>query len=51
MILDKYSLDIFADGGKVCLTSLFFSPHALQRFRLIGKQFAAGGLVWHLGNE
>ena len=51
IILDKYSIDIFADGGKVCLTSLIYSPHSLQRFRLIGKQFAAGGMVWHLGNS
>ena len=51
IILDKYSIEILADGGRVSMTSLLFSPHPLQRFRIIGKQFAAGGKIWSLGKH
>lgn len=48
IILDKYSIEIIADRGKVALTSIFFAMNDLQRFRIIGKQFAASGDIWIL---
>jgi fructan beta-fructosidase len=51
IILDKYSIEILADGGKVCLSSVFFSPNPLQRFRILGKLFSASGKVWALKNK
>lgn len=51
ILLDKYSIEILADGGRVSMSSLFFSLHPLQRFRIIGKQFAAGGKIWSLGKN
>ncbi|MEO5583630.1 MAG: GH32 C-terminal domain-containing protein, partial [Saprospiraceae bacterium] len=50
IFLDAYSMELFADGGRVWLTSLFFSPHPLQRFRILGKLFSASGTVWSLKN-
>jgi sucrose-6-phosphate hydrolase SacC (GH32 family) len=51
IVLGKYSIEILADGGRVSMTSLFFGPNPLQRFRILGKQFAAGGKIWNLNKS
>lgn len=48
IVLDKYSIEIIADHGRTSLTSIFFAMNDLQRFRIIGKQFAASGDIWIL---
>ncbi|MBP8097094.1 MAG: glycoside hydrolase family 32 protein [Saprospiraceae bacterium] len=49
IFLDNHSIEIFADKGKCSLTSLYFPPNSLQRFRIIGKHFAASGTIHTLG--
>ncbi len=48
IVLDKYSIEVIADHGKVALSSIFFAMNDLQRFRIIGKQFSASGDIWIL---
>ncbi len=46
--LDRYSIEVFTDEGRIALSSIFVAHQALQRFRIIGKQFAASGIVSNL---
>ncbi len=46
--LDRYSIEIFTDEGRIAMTTLIITQHTLQRFRIIGKQFVAGGSVSYL---
>lgn len=50
VMLDRYSIEVIADNGKTAISSLFYAPNDLHRFRIIGKQFAASGDIWTLKN-
>jgi fructan beta-fructosidase len=48
LLLDTNMLECIADAGRLSLTTIFLTPNTLQRFRMIGKQFAVGGIVRQL---
>lgn len=51
ILMDHYSMEIFSDNGKAALTSVFFAPGPLQKFRITGKQFHAKTTLWDLNPQ
>jgi levanbiose-producing levanase len=50
-VVDRDSLEVFADGGRVTITNLVFAPQdadRLQFYATLGKAGVVSGSLWKL---